>query len=308
VTCLTLFAGAGGADVGLSRAGFTHLACVEGDNSAVATLQAAGFPAVHAWIGGPGPDGQREFQWSGCPVFLLWASPPCQPYSSLGKRKGTEDERDGWPATIAMIQTVHPTWVVIENVIGSPALLWADSLKDVYAHVQVWIANATDWGLASHRKRVYIVAGPEMWAPPAPTHYGPATPWLMRTNRSPWVSFTDAIGAPGVIRAQHPVEIPVMQREEKPIIGPAQCIAAAYCPNLGLGGQPYVRIEIDGTVHRRTLTIAECAKLVGFPHDYPFQSLAKTEFQQKQSKYRQIGNAVAPIMAQVIGHQIKVHQ
>ena len=51
--CLTLFAGAGGADIGLSRAGFSHIACVEGDATACATLRAAGFPAVHGWIGTP---------------------------------------------------------------------------------------------------------------------------------------------------------------------------------------------------------------------------------------------------------------
>ena len=51
VNVLTLFAGAGGADIGLSRAGLRHLACVEADKHACATLTAAGFPAVRAWIG-----------------------------------------------------------------------------------------------------------------------------------------------------------------------------------------------------------------------------------------------------------------
>lgn len=46
--CVTLFAGAGGADLGLAEAGVEHLACVEVDADCCATLTAAGFPAVRA--------------------------------------------------------------------------------------------------------------------------------------------------------------------------------------------------------------------------------------------------------------------
>ena len=61
MNALTLFAGAGGADLGLRAAGFQHLACIEADAHACATLTAAGFPAVRAWIGGGGV----EAPWDG---------------------------------------------------------------------------------------------------------------------------------------------------------------------------------------------------------------------------------------------------
>ena len=96
MNAITLFAGAGGADLGMQRAGVKHLACVEGDAIACATLAAAGFPAVHAWIGTPPPgSGLTGWRWDGGPVDLLWASPPCQPYSRAGKQLGVADPRDG---------------------------------------------------------------------------------------------------------------------------------------------------------------------------------------------------------------------
>ncbi len=51
-----LFAGCGGASLGLRRAGWSHLACVESDPSAAATLEAAGFPTIQKDI--------RNVEWS----------------------------------------------------------------------------------------------------------------------------------------------------------------------------------------------------------------------------------------------------
>lgn len=183
LSVVTLFAGAGGADIGLSRAGFRHLACVEGDAHACATLTAAGFPAVHAWIG-DGPNRPAEV-----PVWrhdgegrrgLWWCSPPCQSLSRAGKRLGADDPRDGWPATLAAIRENRPRWLVVENVVGAPVDLWLASLRELYPWADVWRADAADYGLPSRRNRVYVVAGPSAVWFPRPTHYGPTAPFLLR--------------------------------------------------------------------------------------------------------------------------------
>jgi len=49
---------------------------------------------------------------------------------------------------------------------------------------------------------------------------------------------------------------------------------------------------------RRRLTVDECRILLGFPEGYPFQGTS-------EARYRQIGNAVAPVVAMVLGEGVK---
>ena len=115
LTCVELFAGAGGASVGLHRAGFHSLLAVEWDKDAHATLQASGVSerAVCGDVREPSLYDGLEGR-----VDLLWASPPCQAWSTAGKRLGAFDERNGWPWTFDIIMRLKPKWVLCENVTG----------------------------------------------------------------------------------------------------------------------------------------------------------------------------------------------
>lgn len=114
-TCVELFAGAGGASVGLHRAGFRSLLAVEWDADAHDTLQAAGLSDETMCA-----DVRNLELFAGLEghVDLLWASPPCQAWSNAGKRLGASDDRNGWPWTLDVVDRIMPTWVLAENVSG----------------------------------------------------------------------------------------------------------------------------------------------------------------------------------------------
>lgn len=348
VKTLTLFAGAGGADLGLRAAGCLHLACVEGDPIACATLRAAGFPAVHAWIGSSSPDGQPVFVWEGGAVDLLWASPPCQPYSRAGKQLGSADSRDGWPATLAALEQIRPTWAIVENVRGVPIEQWERQLQALGYVTSAALLNAADWGLPSHRTRWYLVAGPTGYSWPSPTHYGPKVPWLLRGNRKPWVGFGEALCLQRQSKQKIAVAVPadidgwsvvagasfigdliydngdsldiqtpdgsvepiptewckVLAIEPDKLLSPSTAVSVTDVKgtNYRASGGPQSPMRSSDTLFlatgRRRLTWQECATLVGFPSDYPFQG-------GSEAKYRQIGNAVAPVMARVLAERLQ---
>jgi DNA (cytosine-5)-methyltransferase 1 len=55
----------------------------------------------------------------------VWTgSCPCQPFSSAGKRRGTDDERHLWPAFFSLIAEHRPATVFGEQVAGRAGLEW----------------------------------------------------------------------------------------------------------------------------------------------------------------------------------------
>lgn len=90
---------------------------------------------------------------------------PCQPFSTAGKQKGTEDDRYLWPEMLGVIRVVQPRWVVGENVYG--IVSWSDGLvfeqvcADLEAEgyeVQPYVLPACGVGAPHQRYRTWFVA------------------------------------------------------------------------------------------------------------------------------------------------------
>jgi len=191
-----LYTGAGGLALGISRAGFNHLAVVELDADSCETIrenkrrvdEVRRWPLFNCDV--------RDFDYTRIPegIELLAAGVPCQPFSIGGKHKGHADERNLFPQTIEVIRRIKPRAVIIENVRGlrRPSFAkyfsyielmltypeigrrkeeqWVDHLSrleryhtrgkrdGLYYRVVHRILNAADYGVPQRRERLFMVA------------------------------------------------------------------------------------------------------------------------------------------------------
>lgn len=60
----------------------------------------------------------RSLQFHSKEFKIVSSSPPCQPFSVEGKRRGLADKRDCIPAVLHTIKSVQPNFFAIENVPG----------------------------------------------------------------------------------------------------------------------------------------------------------------------------------------------
>jgi DNA (cytosine-5)-methyltransferase 1 len=271
---LDLFAGGGGAACGLHRIdGVEHVACVEWTAAAVATGLAAGFPMRQADV--------RTVDLAGLDPTIVWASPPCQAFSAANQHDGPKGEddvaRNGWPWTISLLERLRPSRAVLENVKGSLAYVNADvvpRLRSLYPVVAVWKLNAKDFGLPQSRTRIFVVCSETPIMEPTPTH-GPGL--------VPLVTMREAIG--------------VAWDRPSPCVSATEWKGASSAKKWSRLNRASDALAIATNGARRRLSISECAALQGFPADYPWQGTSK-------EKYVQIGNAVPPLLAEVVGRAV----
>lgn len=86
---------------------------------------------------------------------------PCQPWSSAGNHKGTEDPRHLWPQMLRVIREVRPTYVLGENVLGIVSKYLDQVLADLEGEgYEVWsfVIPALAVGAPHFRDRVWVVA------------------------------------------------------------------------------------------------------------------------------------------------------
>ncbi len=216
---LELFSGAGGLATGLSLAGFEHVALVERNKHASATLR-QNFDSEKVFRGDI-----KDFDFSRFDsVDLVAGGPPCQPFSLGGKHRADQDVRDLFPQAIKAIETLAPRAFIFENVKGLLRASFADyfeyirlrltypgAIRDVpdwkqhllelrklqhqtYSgltyDVYFSLLNAADYGVPQHRERVFIVGLRSdldlNWSFPKPTHSREQLLWDMNVTGDYW--------------------------------------------------------------------------------------------------------------------------
>jgi DNA (cytosine-5)-methyltransferase 1 len=156
----SLFSGIGGFDLAAEWMGWENLFHCEYDPWNRKILN-------HYWKKAKSYEDIRKTDfsiWRG-KIDILTGGFPCQPFSTAGKRKGTEDDRHLWPEMLRAIQEIAPIWIVGENVRGivnwSEGLVFEQVCADLEAEgyeVQAFILPAAAVNAPHRRDRVWFVA------------------------------------------------------------------------------------------------------------------------------------------------------
>ncbi len=196
IKSLEIFAGAGGLALGAARAGFRHVAVIDSDNASCRTLRrnkADGVEHALNWKIVESDTRFYDFEKYAGHVHLVSGGPPCQPFSSGGKRLGHADKRDMFPHAIRAVREIRPMGFLFENVKGliRPSFSryyeyiilqlrfpgvsqrdgenWTDhyrrleqlcaatSNSELMYNVAYKCLNAADYGVPQRRERVFVV-------------------------------------------------------------------------------------------------------------------------------------------------------
>ena len=301
-TSVEICAGAGGQALGLERAGFRHVALVELDEVACATLHRNRplWNVLHQDV--------REV--SGFPyrgVDLLAGGIPCPPFSVAGRQLGREDERDLFPTVLRLVDEIQPKAIMIENVRGLLDKRFADYRAEITYSLDMmgyeahWaLLNASDFGVPQLRPRVLLVGlekqstGPFYW--PEPDCIAPPTVGATLFDQIASRGWTGAVRWSRVACDIAPTIVGGSLKHGGPDLGPVRARRAwaqLGVDGMGLADEP-PPTNFNGMPR---LTLPMVARLQGFPDDWEFVG-------GKTKAYRQVGNAFPPPVARAVGIQI----
>jgi DNA (cytosine-5)-methyltransferase 1 len=329
-TVLSLFAGAGGLDLGLAAAGFQTAAYVELESWACETLRLNDPDAIV--IGPPGQTGDvREVDQSCLLSFdsgaarpdVVVGGPPCQPYSVAAaqrflrgdkrfKRTGHADQHRGglFREFSRLVRETEPKGFLLENV---PGLLELDGGKAVEAMIgdleglgylvsEPAILDAADFGVPQFRRRVFVMGARNV------------RPILPERNRGqshlrPHLSVAHALAGmsqhlPNHAPRKHASssiaryrKLAVGEREKLGRVDrldPLKPSKTVIAGGSNGGGRSHLHPYIA-----RTLTVRECARLQTFPDSFVFSGSSARQFTQ-------VGNAIPPLLAEKLARSLAV--
>ncbi len=133
-------------------------------------------------------------------VDIIVGGPPCQSYSTLGKRK-MDDRANLFMQYKRALKILQPKAFVFENVVGILSMDKGNLFKQIQKEfeelgykLQHKVLNAVNYGVPQHRERVFLVGfkGKNNFTYPIPTH---------GEGLKPYVTLKDAIGDLPVLKS-----------------------------------------------------------------------------------------------------------
>lgn len=314
---ISLFCGGGGLDVGLGFAGFKSLVSSDLTPAFVETIttnfpHTKGLPKDALDLTGEELKSLAETN----EIDLVAAGPPCQSFSVLGRRGALEDPRGKLALKyFDLVSEIKPKAFIFENVPGLLSVNKGKDWENLYKYAKektkynlhVAKLNASFYGVPQQRERVVIVGLKENipFKFPDEKPSGLGTDLITEQSLIPFPSkwaLERVDGLPnhdirihGANVKKRYLLIPQGGRDKidhTDRIDPNRPSRTVLVGSSAGGGRPHIH-----PFEPRVITVREAARLQSFPDWYVFQG-------NNTAQYRQIGNAVPPLLAYEIGLKI----
>lgn len=337
-TCIDSFCGAGGLGLGLQNAGFEILLSFDIDAKCIETIKQNDKYFSHTAVQADIADMLNGKLLDKCnlkrgELFLLAGGPPCQGFS-IQRRGDDSDVRNQLVLKYAkLIDELYPYYFIMENVSGIAGKRGKTILQQLIEDsenlgytVHIKLVDAQNYGVPQRRKR-YIIIGERKDI---------GSVYIYPTEKENKVTVRQIIGdlpEPPLDGTDYP-EIPLHRRDklsEKNLQRiraikagqgrddlPSNLLAECHKIDSSIIGfrNVYGRMEWDEVAptitarfdsftrgkfghpeQDRSISLREGALLQTFPMDFNFSG-------NKVDIARQIGNAVPPVLGEVIGKSI----
>ena len=342
-TVLDVFCGAGGLSFGFSQAGFKILGGIDSDPQAMKTYS-LNFPkskAVVADLSSVKAAGLSKLI-DGSNVDVMVGGPPCQGFSIAGKRLESDPRNILYREYLRIVRFLKPRALLIENVPniltmfeGRVASAIYDDLERIGYDVHVSKVNSADFGVPQLRNRAFFVAikrGEGKYKFPLPSTpsrdlncadaisdlptpdiglFENAVPYGQDTNNQYQLLMREGSNAVhnhwAVAHKERTIEIIAMV----PDGGNYKCLPKDLWSTRKVNiawtrmdsSRPCFTIDAGHNHHfhysaNRVPTVRESARIQSFSDRFIFQGT-------RTSQFRQVGNAVPPLVAKALGEALK---
>lgn len=337
---IDLFCGAGGLSYGFEKAGFNVLLGIDNDAKALETfeLNHNGAKSICGDITNITYKDHIAPLLGDKRIDVIIGGPPCQGFSLSGPRNFNDPRNKLYLSYIRLVEEIQPRAFVIENVPGLVGLFNGEvkdniirTFSEMGYEVKYKILCAADYGVPQNRKRVVFVGVkgentfeyPTIQAeqvtcemalsdlPPLVDVLGEdvqkyetvpqnAYQMLMRERSN---EVRNHVAASHSEKVQHIIslvpdggnykDLPAEFRESRNFhVAWTRFNSQKPAPTIDTGHRHHFHYK-----YNRVPTVRECARIQSFPDDFIFLG-------NKTQQFRQVGNAVPPVMAQRIADQM----
>lgn len=342
---IDVFAGAGGLSCGMEMAGWKCLLGVDFDKYAMETF-AANHKHAQTFCGDIKElsEAQLKELLKGETVHAVVGGPPCQGFSTVGVGNPKDERNHLFMEFVRLVRLTKPLFVIMENVTGLVASKNESTLHSIFKkfgelgyHMNVKVMSADHYGVPEKRRRTILI-GSRLGGVveyPKETH-NTVVAKTFRPARTVGDVFADLAAKNGeiynhdlaaakisnLIDRKRIAKIPEgkgirYERDEKAYLKSKELKLGIDWESIREGRfrqTKYHRLnraEPSPTImtHRhnyfhptenRYLTAREAAAIQSFPNDFVFKG-------PLSAQWRQIGNAVPPLLGVALGKQLLAH-